>query len=245
MAVNQTSVRKVNCITFDRLFAHQRCLLCFTEGEIMYGVCRRCRADLVYNAPACHLCARPIPEYDVCGRCLSRPHPPWSALRAAFSYGWPVDRLLQQLKFHQDLNMAGVLSGLCSDFFIQHRKTTALPDLLVAVPLHRRRLLHRGYNQAQELARGFAKSTGIPADPLACARRRFTSAQTGLDARQRRQNLRGAFCSRPQRVRDKTIALVDDVVTTGSTVRAVAESLLAAGAREVEIWAVAIQHPGR
>jgi ComF family protein len=114
---------------------------------------------------------------------------------------------------------------------------TPLPELLVPVPLHDARLRHRGYNQADELARYMSRALGLPRAPLLLERTRATSAQSLASGAERRQRVRGVFrCTRP--LQGERLALIDDVLTTGSTAQAAAEALLAAGAGPIELWVV-------
>jgi ComF family protein len=113
-----------------------------------------------------------------------------------------------------------------------------LPEVLVPVPLHRRRLAERGYNQALEIARVVARQLELPLEPGCCDRGVATLSQAGLDEGSRRRNIRGAFRARsPLGLRD--LAIIDDVVTTGSTVEELARVLKRAGALHVQVWALA------
>jgi ComF family protein len=119
-----------------------------------------------------------------------------------------------------------------------------LPGLIVPVPLHRQRLRERGFNQALELARTVAAHLGVTLEPHCCTRVRATGAQTELTARERRTNVRGAFrMEAPLAARH--VAILDDVVTTGSTVQEVARVLASAGAERIEVWACARAAPAR
>jgi len=118
------------------------------------------------------------------------------------------------------------------------RVGVAVPEALVPVPLHRARLRERGFNQAVEIARPLAARLGIELDLNSCERVRNTAEQTRLDAVQRLRNLKGAF----RVVRDvpyRRVAIVDDVLTTGSTVASLAGSLRATGVEEIEVWSCA------
>lgn len=150
----------------------------------------------------------------------------------AFDYAPPVDYMIQRLKFHGELAWARALGGLMASELA--RRVTDPPDVVVPVPLHRRRLAERGYNQALELARPLARALAAPVDVSLCARIRPTREQSALGAGARRANLRGAFAvagSAPS-----SIAIVDDVLTTGSTAGALAHVLRQAGAAHVSIW---------
>jgi ComF family protein len=211
----------------------RRCVLC-NESSGAQTVCGGCRDDLPWLRRRCPACGEePGPGAGgACGRCgvpLADP-----VARAAFSYEYPVDRMITAAKFRGELHHARALGALLA---------TAWPagpaaDLLVPVPLHRRRLLERGYNQALEIARPVAARTGIALAPDLCERIRPTREQSGLPASERRRNLRGAFAVRG-RCAGARVAIIDDVITTGSTAAALARTLRAAGAEVVAVWAVA------
>lgn len=150
-------------------------------------------------------------------------------------YAPPVDYLLQQMKFHQKLDLVPLLAGFIVDEVTQREGD--MPELIVPVPMHRVRLRQRGYNQALELARELSKRLGIPLDWRSCRRQRHTVAQTSLQGKERRKNLRGAFAL--QGKLPSHVAIVDDVVTTGATVQEFALTLRRAGVETVEVWACA------
>ena len=196
-----------------------RCRLC--RGPSDSALCPGCRADLP-----------PAPEPGGDGA-----HRPVTAIVAACRYAWPVDRLIHAMKFHGDLVATRGLGELLAAT-VAGRPT----DILIPVPLHRKRLAERGFNQALEMARPVAVATGATLNPRIAVRQRATAAQSGLDARERRTNIRGAFRARRQ-LDGNRVAIVDDVVTTGGTTTELAAVLLAAGAATVEVWAAARAEP--
>lgn len=144
-----------------------------------------------------------------------------------------MDALIARFKYGGALHFGALLGRLLGEHCRQRR-----PDAVVPVPLHRARLAERGFNQARELARPLASLIGVPILDHACRRTTATPPQAGLAAQQRYVNLQGAF-SASARVRGMRLALVDDVMTTGSTFEALTLELLRAGATSVEVWAVA------
>ncbi len=214
-----------------------RCLCCGGPGDLPLDLCDAC-ADALPRAPAaCPVCALPLPAAALglsCGRC--RRPPPFAATRAAYLYAPPLDRLVLGLKFGGRLVHARLLGELLAAHLL--REGVPLPELLLPVPLHPRRLRSRGFNQALELARPVAHRLGVPLHAHGCRRLRDTAAQSGLEAAARRRNVRGAFAVTVP-VGGRRVALVDDVVTTGATVRELARVLVAAGAERVEVWCVA------
>lgn len=144
-----------------------------------------------------------------------------------------MDALIGRFKYDGQLHFGALLGRLLADC-CRARQVEGL----VPVPLHSERLAERGFNQAHELARPLAALLSIPILRGACERTAATPPQAGLPARQRYRNLRGAFSATPQ-VQGQRLAIIDDVMTTGSTAGALALELLRAGAASVEVWAVA------
>jgi ComF family protein len=144
-----------------------------------------------------------------------------------------VDALVSGFKYRGALHFGALLGRLLAEACRERG-----PDAIVPVPLHRRRMAERGFNQARELALPIARSSGIPLLDSACERCIATPPQAGLSARERRGRLRNAF-SASGAVRGLEVAIVDDVLTTGSTASALTRELLRAGASKVEVWAVA------
>lgn len=215
------------------------CLLCGAPGADGRDLCRGCAADLPRNINACARCALPFaapsPAGALCGRCQRRA-PPFDRCLAAFRYEGVVPTLVTDVKFRGRLNVARLL-GQCLAERARSQGTT-LPSLLIPVPLHPRRQRERGYNQALEIARIVGRELKIPVAADRCIRATATPPQTGLDERERRRNIRGAFAARGD-LTGVDLAIIDDVVTTGSTVSELSRILNAAGAQRIEVWAVA------
>lgn len=215
-----------------RLLLPPRCLLCSSAGDDGLDLCRECRSALPVQGAACSVCALPLVDGSaICGRCLKHP-PGFDAAWASFSYAGAIERLLPRLKFHADLAAGAILASLMAA-----NPPSFAADVLVPVPLHRKRLAERGYNQALELARPLARALGVPIRAGLLQRVRATTAQTGLTGAERRRNLRDAFATRgevPARV-----LIVDDVMTTGTTVAACAAALKRDGAQWVGCWIAA------
>jgi ComF family protein len=215
-----------------------RCLLCGGPGDGRRDLCDDCAAALPRAGAACPCCALPLADGTpplACGRCQHRP-PPFAATRTVFRYAPPLDRLVQGLKFGRRLDHARLLGGLLADHLAG--QDGPRPEMLLPVPLHPRRLRQRGFDQALELARPLARRLDLPLVAAGCRRLRDTAAQSGLPAAERRRNVRGAFAVDTP-VGGRRVALIDDVVTTGSTVTALARAVVAAGAERVEVWCVA------
>lgn len=216
----------------------QPCLLCGAHGP--EPLCPPCRAELPALGSACTQCALPLPAAaggQRCGACLANP-PAFDLALAAFHYQSPVRELLHMLKFGACFSAASVLGDALADAALARYAGGPKPDLVIPVPLHLRRLGERGYNQAQLLARPAALRLGRPLLAAGCIRQRETDAQSGLDHAERRRNLKHAFGVNAD-VQGKCVAIVDDVMTTGSTLETLARALKRAGAREVHAWCVA------
>ena len=212
-----------------------RCLLCGAAGADGMDLCADCAAELPRNRSCCARCALPLATPAVhCGECQRRP-PRWDAAWAPFRYGWPLDRLESRYKFGRDLAAGRTLTALWQ----REPQAGAKPQLIVPVPLHQTRLRQRGYNQALELARPLAQALAIPLRHDVLRRDRATSAQTELDAVARRRNVRGAFSVRAGIALPAHVAILDDVMTTGSTLAECTRVLKRAGVQRVDVWALA------
>lgn len=208
------------------------CLLCGARSA--RSLCPGCLADLPWHRqPQCPQCALPTPDGQLCGACLKHP-PAFDRTHAALAYAFPLDRMIPRLKYHGQLAIAPVL-GEC---LAEAAAAVPRPDRLLAMPLHAARIRERGFNHATEIARTVASQLGLPLDLESARRIRDTPPQMGLKHDARRRNVRGAFmCSGG--VQGKRIALIDDVMTTGTSLDELAKTLKQAGAREVEVWVVA------
>jgi ComF family protein len=229
-------VRQTLHRALDRLYP-PTCVLCGAEGHRGLDLCPGCLADLPHNLDCCRRCALPLPAGGdgLCGECSRRP-PPFSLCRTAFVYEDPVPMLVGGAKFRSRLNLARLL-GQCLALAVE-RSGDEPPGLIVPVPLHPARLRERGYNQALEVARPVSWALNVPIDAQCCARAQATSPQAGLEKAARRRNVRGVFTVlRPPAAHH--VAILDDVITTGSTAAELTRVLLRAGVERVDLWAVA------
>lgn len=202
-----------------------------------WGVCSVCTRSLERRITTCPQCGLPAANrYLPCGRCLKKP-PPWSALVAVDDYVRPLSRLIHALKFSGQSSLAPPLARLLLLAVLQARRTRALPkiDMVVNVPLYRRRHWRRGYNQSDLLCRPLARWLGCRYTASALTRVHATAVQHQLNARLRKRNLKNAF-RLELAVNGLHIAIMDDVVTTGSTVAELSRLLLQSGAASVQVW---------
>ena len=207
--------------------------------------CATCELAIAPRDPAgCAGCDRASQRGGLCRRCL-RLLAPLKSVEATFDYEGPIAAALQGLKYQ---GRDDRLRPLVRRWFMERSATSLAPrdilprPLIVPVPLHPRRLATRGFDQAWLLAREVARSIGAEARPRALHRVRATPPQVGLGRAAREANVRGAFEAEPLVAR-RDILLVDDVTTTGSTLRACAEALVEAGARSVRALVVARAQP--
>lgn len=218
---------------------NQMCLLCGRQGEQPLALCLDCETELPWLAGGCDQCALPGPA-GLCPACRLQP-PPFSQVEAPLAYAFPVDALVARFK-HQARWPLGRLLGALLSRHLQHRYSAGLPrpEVLLPVPLARKRLRQRGFNQAQMLAGWLAKALGLAVDNRQLLRPRETLAQQRLLLAERQYNLNGAFAlAAPTQLRGRHVALVDDVMTSGATARVLASLLRDAGAARVDVYCLA------
>lgn len=169
----------------------------------------------------------------LCGHCLNKP-PEQDASFSLFRYQPPIDRLIADLKYHDKLT----LSRFFASQMAEQLKAHTLPQLLIPIPLHSRRLRERGYNQSLELAKQLSQQLHIPVQTNVLTRIRDTQPQASLPFSERRKNMKQAFQINNTYI-PSHVALVDDVLTTGHTVDAAAKLLRQAGVNKIEVWTIA------
>jgi ComF family protein len=186
---------------------------------------------------ACSRCALPLTaasNHLICGQCLQKA-PVFDAAWSPFIYAQPLEWMIHQLKFNAKLMYAKLLAELACDYLPQ---LDEMPDCILPVPLHSSRLRTRGFNQALELARPLAAALSVPLETKGCRRLLHTAPQTGMDARHRRKNIKGAFSFENSAGYDYVVVF-DDVITTGSTVSELVRVIKRTGVRRVDVWSLA------
>lgn len=174
----------------------------------------------------------------VCGACLTDP-PPFDQTYALLPYEPPIIKLITELKFNRQLSHSLAFGQLMIEQITTNwYRNKALPDVIIPIPLHPKRLSERGFNQALEIARPIAKQLGIPIDITGCERIKDTAKQSDLEADARKKNIKGAF-QLHARYDQATVAVVDDVITTGSTMSEFCALLKKNGAKTIHVWCAA------
>ena len=213
-----------------------RCAFCQAiSGET---ICQGCQEDFLRTpTQVCRRCALFLANADlssICGDCLQH-SPSYDITIAACKYQAPCDQLVQKLKFRSELGLASAMAQAIRNRILESSQLE-LPDLLLPVPLGQRRLQERGFNQALEIGRQLSTQLGIPLETRLLRRIKETLAQSTLRPHQRQTNIRNAFLFNDQRntqIQGLHIGVVDDVMTTGMTLNAIAKELKLHGAVKV------------
>lgn len=219
----------------------QHCLLCGEGSDTLLPICTPCESELPWLGDACQICALPLPTNGLtCGQCLKIP-PAFTQVVAPWTYGFPIDSLITRFKHSANWPYGRLMAELLTQsLHFRFDEGLHRPDALVPVPLARKRLRRRGFNQAAMLAQWLGGELQIACDEQLVIRTQDTSAQQDLNARARQHNLRKAFALHPRAsIGGRHLALVDDVLTTGATARTLARLLMDAGASRVDVYCLA------
>lgn len=226
----------------SHLLLPQHCIFCHIDTREAYPICRPCQQELPILPHHCLKCAQnlsPGNEIElVCGSCLQSP-PPFHRIYTLFPYKPPITQLIINLKFRHQLGNARALGLLMAEKALYHWYShSSLPDLLIPTPLHPLRLKERGFNQSLEIAKAVAHALHLPIDRFGIKRIRLTASQSSLPAKQRLNNVKGAF-STTINYKGLHVAIIDDVVTTGHTISEISQVLKQAGAARIDVWCCA------
>jgi ComF family protein len=225
----------LNFSLFHERFSN--CRLCAGPADRPGGLCHACLADLPHNHHPCPRCGAVLTHVSAtpCGECQRQP-PQFDHAHIPYYYAPPLIPFIIGLKFQGRLADARLLGDL---FLASLDKAEyPLPECLIPVPLHPIRLRERGFNQALELARPISQQLNLPLEPHVVQRRLHTRPQSELSGVTRRRNLRRAFHPAAP-IPYQHVALIDDVVTTGSTLNELAKVLRQTGVKTIQIWAIA------
>lgn len=234
LALSKREVELSNFIDkFLNYIAPHQCLLC--AGQSTGALCEPCKNSLQYwdASNSCPRCGHINTQGHLCGACQKAP-PAFDRTYAAFLYTEPISALIQAAKF---ANRWSLLPPL-GEYFAQLITAEHQPNRLIALPLHPARLGERGFNQAVEIARPIAKRFQLPLEIDTLQRIKNTEHQARLNANARWQNMRGAFVYAGD-LNGQSVAIIDDVMTSGASLNAAAKALKLAGAIEVQAWVVA------
>lgn len=191
------------------------CILCNLPSDTKQDLCNTCRSKLPWREPASH-----------------------NNIIIPFNYEYPINHLITGLKFNHKLIYAKILADLMLQTLEKHYKNKPLPELIIPVSLHKKRLCERGFNQALELAKPIAKQLNIPIDIISCQRTINTEAQSLIPAKERQKNIKNAFAIKKE-IATKHVAIIDDVTTTGSTIDELTFTLQQAGIKKIDVWCCA------
>lgn len=211
------------------------CVLCHHHHFKPMSICDTCAPLFPRLENPCQYCSRPLPNNDflVCGECL-RKKPAFDRVITGYRFEEPLRTLLHEFKYMNALHLRPFLVQLMLRAFDAQ---AGLADCIMPIPLHTQRIQQRGFNQAAELAKLLAKKLTIPYDATICKKITNTSPQVGLNAEERRKNLRHSFTANASSY--NYVLLVDDLITTGSTANEMAKVLKKQGVKRVDVWCCA------
>jgi ComF family protein len=208
-------LKKLFCTVFDITFP-KICLLCGIKN----------------SANLCNFCAAELPKLSQCHEIYASP------TIALFHYENPIDYLITELKFNKKLAHANLLGNLLAIHLAEYYKNHTKPEIIIPIPLHKKRLHERGFNQALEIAKPISKILTIPLDKASVIRVKNTKMQATLRKKDRKKNVKKAFFAKTS-LNYTHVALIDDVVTTGNTMTECIKALKNAGVLKIDIWCVA------
>ena len=228
-----TKALKTIIFTAVELLIPGKCALCRCSSTL--GFCINCQKLLPWIECACEICSTHLNTPGICGHCQAK-RPVYQDSMIPFRYKPPISGHIQALKYANRMPYAVAMAKMMAQWI--KKSATPLPDIIVPMPLHRQRINQRGFNQATEISRILGRQLRLPVESAVLGRVKNTVTQTGLNEKMRRQNMKDAFVVKSTG-QPGHVALVDDVVTSGSTVDAASKALVAAGVRRVSVWAIA------
>jgi len=233
LAATSPKARKWANKALDLLFPPV-CAACDTLGSL---ICSDCLAQMKQvNEPLCFRCGRSaLYAVPVCRSCL-QPSFNMQQIRAPLLYDEPATRVIHKMKYDGYFALAQPMAQIMARAWPDWEH---FPDVILPIPLHPRRQRQRGFNQSALLAVHLGRLLNIPVNQKGMERVRHTNPQIGLSPKDRLENVRGAFLADSREVNSKQILLIDDVYTTGATMSAAADALLAAGAAGISAYCLA------
>jgi ComF family protein len=206
--------------------------------------CHQCQQRLPLTQFSCFCCGLPFAKGNQstpsigknCGSCLAKT-PNYDRTISAFHYEYPINDCISQLKYTAQLHYLPLLSSYLIAAIKTGYSDMPLPDLVIPVPLHKKKLAQRGFNQSRLIARQLANWLPIKIATRGIERTKFTQAQSGLDSNERQNNVKGAFQITAEI--PAHVAIIDDVITTGMTVSELSKQARMAGAKTIDVWCIA------
>lgn len=209
------------------------CLSCGIPIPSTHFICQYCLVSLELVNNPCRCCGLPNKATGTtCAACRFNP-PRWNSMTAPLVYSKNTRKLIHDLKFNEQIHHANALLT----HTIKYYRDSSV-ESLIPVPLHTSRLLERGFNQSEEIARILSDRLNIPLDTRSLTRIKATEPQSGLSLNKRRQNILKAFQFEPKKPY-RSVALIDDIITTGSTLTEISKVLSRAGIQHIEVWSIA------
>ncbi len=229
-------IKKIAIITQDLLFSRY-CYICLKLRSHLFSLCRPCLEKLPYIQISCPTCGVPLLiNQQFCGQCLQTNSPIHRA-HPTFIYEGVIKDQIIQLKYHNGLYLNLALARLMQHKLRNKYQEQPWPQALISVPLHSSKMRKRGYNQSLELSRALSKLINIPEQSRLVKKIKRTADQATLPLDERKKNIKGVFSV--LKPLPKHIAIIDDVMTTGETVKQLARTLKKHGAKRVDVWCLA------
>lgn len=213
------------------------CVSCECIIDENLNLCSECNKKINFlTKHYCNVCGVVISDnIYTCGKCIINP-PPFKVIRSVFAYDQHSKNMIINFKFFDNLNYVKIYAKWIHQ---ANQDTFQNAEVIIPIPLHKMRLFKRKYNQAALLAKELSKLSNLSYTPFAIKRLRHTAPQAGLSLKQREKNLKKAKTSNKKIIKNKIVILVDDVVTTGATVRSCSQEILNSGAKEVRVLSLA------
>jgi len=219
----------------NALVPDQSCVLCAQSAKRC--VCHECESSFTNHQPRCRSCAHSLTGgLDFCGQCLAQA-PAFNRADTLYDYQGAIADLIKAFKFDQQLCIGDFFAHKMYDKYLDIVNKRGAYDAIIPLPLSRQRLRERGYNQVHELLRMIAKQTDVFIDQTSTQRIKATRALSGLNLIDRKQEIKGAFSAKPMSY--KKVLLVDDVMTTGSSMDEFSKIVLKAGVGSCDVLTLA------